>query len=1146
MKVYIVLILSFKVFFVCAQTKKLKECDGFWRAAIDSLDVQVKRKEPNYTYILKQLNAYKACNPDASIKVDDKIIEVNNAILKLRDRAVSEKIRADKATKVALQESENLRKEINRTKVLYWVSESDNINPIQGLRLVENAMNINKDIDLLPIINRKIEQLFNNSNTHRYREKYIFDELDFSPNSKFIYGINNNNLNVYNTITNKEIVWLRNSQVLKCFFSINNKWIVILFKNRNFLICNLSTRQQISFTDKKYTFEKFTPNNFAIVKNKNGRITIWDLSTRLPLKYLVNEKNITSIEFSPKKQYLITIHDRNRLCKVWQVSTGKLIHFSNSQVDLKTIQFSNNDSLFICKNLDNKSYVGKMPNGDILFVYDTKSYSNPISFSPDNKWLIIEKRIITNETNEEESYKAWEVIEDHDTLIEKNYEILCYELHELNSNRIIKYKQGQYYLKSYYFLQNNKWLQITYENDSLKRELTADSDWKVESETFTKEILWDLQSDSAISSSYSKQLIGFSSDGKWLLLKNQEEYKLLNSQTNQVIYKDKLKNILSIKFSENGQWLTIHSNTNVLTFWDLKSDLKFNISMDEDYTFDNIVSPDYKWMISLHDDRQAKLWNIKTGKMISELVNNQSINRNYFTFDSNSEWIIYNQFYKKICWQLNLNNIPVYYIANNNLDGLEISPMSSYILPKDVNGNYKILKSSDYREMKIVNSNNIRNITVSPNDKWLIFRDSLYSDKQEYKLFNIDSNKVILQINDYTDSGEEFHKVNLYFSLNSKYFVHQLISLNFHMESDIGSTLYNSDGGLLDLGIGKIYNINFSSNSNLITYFNNNFHIVDLKTKKIPKYIADGLKYKIPRVLGEFPGDTVYVNSDKSVDNIDFARFSPDNKILVLFNQALDEGGYISVWDTDLFKLINFYKVDSTFFQANISPNNKFILLNYGKLIEIRNCFTGEFNKYQIKSNLFFNQINFSNNSDWIALKGNKGKTLIWQISTGRSLDMLFTNNNWDFLEFSPDSKWAVIIDTESREKRLVNLLSNNSRNITSSGGVKFSEDGKFYILIGDHKVTTFDATTGTKLQTLYTNKTISNVQIIESHYINVTAGKAIMQMDILQQKGDFFSYGDGEPLNYTNNEIKEWITVFGNKILLPLSKDVQNKYGIK
>ena len=59
-------------------------------------------------------------------------------------------------------------------------------------------------------------------------------------------------------------------------------------------------------------------------------------------------------------------------------------------------------------------------------------------------------------------------------------------------------------------------------------------------------------------------------------------------------------------------------------------------------------------------------------------------------------------------------------------------------------------------------------------------------------------------------------------------------------------------------------------------------------------------------------------------------------------------------------------------------------------------------------------------------------------------------------------------------------------------------------------------------IQTLWINKKPSDIQIINNRYLYVTVGKAIIKMNIQEQRGDFFSYGDGEPLDYTYEEIEE------------------------
>lgn len=83
-------------------------------------------------------------------------------------------------------------------------------------------------------------------------------------------------------------------------------------------------------------------------------------------------------------------------------------------------------------------------------------------------------------------------------------------------------------------------------------------------------------------------------------------------------------------------------------------------------------------------------------------------------------------------------------------------------------------------------------------------------------------------------------------------------------------------------------------------------------------------------------------------------------------------------------------------------------------------------------------------------------------------------------------------------------------------------------------------------LETLYVNIEPEQIHLLQNRYLYVVVGKAIIKTDILEQPGNLFSYGDGATLNYTYEEIKEWMKVFGDEYLRPLDERIKEKYGVK
>lgn len=117
---------------------------------------------------------------------------------------------------------------------------------------------------------------------------------------------------------------------------------------------------------------------------------------------------------------------------------------------------------------------------------------------------------------------------------------------------------------------------------------------------------------------------------------------------------------------------------------------------------------------------------------------------------------------------------------------------------------------------------------------------------------------------------------------------------------------------------------------------------------------------------------------------------------------------------------------------------------------------------------------------------------------------------------------------------------------MAGSGLATFSDNGQYLSTKSGHKITTWHIASGKPVQTLYVNKKPTKVNLLENRFLYVVVGKAILKTDLQTQPGNLFSYGDGEELDYTFEEIEEWIRLFGDEYLLPLDDEIKKKYGIK
>ena len=71
------------------------------------------------------------------------------------------------------------------------------------------------------------------------------------------------------------------------------------------------------------------------------------------------------------------------------------------------------------------------------------------------------------------------------------------------------------------------------------------------------------------------------------------------------------------------------------------------------------------------------------------------------------------------------------------------------------------------------------------------------------------------------------------------------------------------------------------------------------------------------------------------------------------------------------------------------------------------------------------------------------------------------------------------------------------------------------------------------------------NIKVVNNHYLLVKIGKSLVKTDITKS-GDWFSYGDGEEMNYDPQEIESWKKTFVQQFLLPLEQEIIEKYKLQ
>ncbi len=273
-------------------------------------------------------------------------------------------------------------------------------------------------------------------------------------------------------------------------------------------------------------------------------------------------------------------------------------------------------------------------------------------------------------------------------------------------------------------------------------------------------------------------------------------------------------------------------------------------------------------------------------------------------------------------------------------------------------------------------------------------------------------------------------------------------------------------------------------------------------------------------------------------------NFSSDSKWLVTANI----NGGSKLWDVSSGKEALFLSSEKGISDINFSSDSKWLVTikdgGGSKLWDVSSGKSYDF----LSSEEGIKYINFSSDSNWLVTIKDEGGSKLWDVSSGKSYDFLSSEKGIYSANFSSDSKWLVTRVIGGGSK-LWDVSSGKEASFLSSekgiSDIYFSKDSELISIITGHKVKTFKIGDSKLIQTLWLNKEPRDVNIIDNQ-LYVTVGKAIIKTDLDKDRGDIMSWGDGEPLDYKYDEIQEWIKVFGDKYLLPLSEEVKKKYGIK
>lgn len=601
--------------------------------------------------------------------------------------------------------------------------------------------------------------------------------------------------------------------------------------------------------------------------------------------------------------------------------------------------------------------------------------------------------------------------------------------------------------------------------------------------------------------------------------------------------------ILNILFSEDGNWLYVQEGESRFILWDLikRSRVKaFNTSTCPDFPESVIndkgrliisslnaenteakyqikeYSKDGNWLIVSNHmlvSPVTKVINTKTKEIKLTLLNDELTTERGFSIDNNFYYsrnddygfkifdlringsITFDKF--KSYKILTTNKSKVMSLFNKEDHFLAWFSLNGEWIKSQNNHNYNIFNlKTGKRPAFLRNENDFREISFSEDNKYLVTIDH----KNLCKIWELASGKFIAI--DYFKNGEPITRVGLspdnrWLCVGDDYGLHELYNISSKSKPDF----INTDK--------HIMNITFSANCRWVKVgYSNESRLYNLEStsfiEPVFTFNSDIKKYKFSEtnryctvitndsiVLWTLKGDHFSLLSS-TVENstVSYIEFSNDKKLSITFNTEAEtksmgyRDAYQKTWDL----------------KTNRELKTKQYLDGSG-MIEYEKDYPY-----------------FSRNKKWKATKG-------------------YSDDDSDVIDGS-----GVIQVFDNKSKKKLGFLSN----LLNISDVDFTFDSKYLSIVDKHCVSTWDLDTGKNILNVWVTSDNPKISYGGERDLYIFAGSSIIKMNIHNQRGNYFSFGDKSPFNYSSDEIYEWIKTFGNKYLLPLDGAIKKKYDIK
>lgn len=788
---------------------------------------------------------------------------------------------------------------------------------------------------------------------------------------------------------------------------------------------------------------------------------------------------------------------------VWNTKTGESYDFLKKEKDIDFTEFSPDGQWLLTTNKNQNEYLIWQTTSQRKYVtLKNKEGFTEKKISNDGKWLY------TRNSNGQS--RIWDLVD----------------------KRRVPYLDQEKKLSRAVFSSDSKWL-LTLDADNqyklwntLKKQLSdsLNKENSIRRVDFSEDGKWLLMTNAKNQVSVQDVTTGrvpaflrgendlkkatFPTNGKWLLTSNpRNEYRVWNTATG--TYHDSLKTesgIIWSEFSPDGKWILTQNSRGECVVWETASGIRHDFLKTEKEIAETKFSANSKWLLTQNKMKEYRVWEIASGKPWDFIKAEKDINNARFSPDG--EWLYtFDDNHMMRAWEVGSKRNEVFSLGKSLHDSMVFSNDEKWLPIQDSSGNIRLLATTTGQQADFLKHQKpITEAEFLAKGKWLRTQD----EQGGVTAWDMNSGRKPDFLKKESDVRDAV------FSENGQW----ILTLSQAGQATLWETATGQKRSSPHKESG-IWFADISPDGKWLITKNNAEQAILRETKTLEK-------------------KDFFPDHGKSLRNL---RFSADSRWLV----STDSASRYQLWDTGTGKPHNFLANRQGIEDVRFSADGKWLITQETPAT----CYVWEIATGKapdsLKTQKGFRLAQFSATGKFLLTTDSTGYYHVWNMAAGGVPAFLQSGKDLIQAKFSIDDRWlltkndAGFVVWNTATERKYDFLK-NEKHIELAD---FSADGSYLATASNRKVTTWEITTGKPIQRLYLNTIPKQIKLTQNCNLYVNVDGAVIKTDFANEGQTYFSYGNREILDYTYDEVDEWMKVFGPDYLGELDSQTQKKYGI-